>query len=256
MVRHDTGVGGGDGVGGDWCSPHCCRMWQNAKWNSLPPQSRIGPEKEHVRGTMACPSRSRQVWVTAAMFIGRLRWQSGGGGGLVLFRQELGMSSDSKILLIYDVSTPIFSPTPLTPADKRPAGKRWHSVKLLVCLPLTFNAEDRVQARRLGAPPPFDLRVSDPNLVPWSILLIRLMKPYLKVHVHFLDLCCVVVGAFTCLSAQSGTGNQEEYGPVNQCRSTDVKSELASRFLHQTNYFLHITFYLPINCVQLSSVIL
>lgn len=38
-----------------------------------PPQSRIGPQKEHVRGTMACPSRSGRAWVTAAMFIGQLR---------------------------------------------------------------------------------------------------------------------------------------------------------------------------------------
>lgn len=107
-----------------------------------PLQSRIGPRKEHVRGTMACPSRSGRAWVTAAMFIGQLRWQSGGDGS-ALFRQELGLSSDSKILLIYDISTPVFPPTPLTPTDKRPAGRRWHSAKLFVCLPLTFTTKDR-----------------------------------------------------------------------------------------------------------------
>lgn len=47
----------------------------------------------------------------------------GGGHGSALFRQELGLSSDSKILLIYDISTPVFPPTPLTPTDKRPAGR-------------------------------------------------------------------------------------------------------------------------------------
>lgn len=47
-----------------------------------------------------------------------------GGGSLALFRQELGLSSDSKILLIYDISTPVFSPTPLTRNNNRPAGKR------------------------------------------------------------------------------------------------------------------------------------
>lgn len=38
-----------------------------------PPESRIGPPKEHVRGTMACPSQAGRAWVTAAMFIGQLR---------------------------------------------------------------------------------------------------------------------------------------------------------------------------------------
>lgn len=61
---------------------------------------------------------SCDVYRPASMTVG------GGGGGPVLFRQELGLSSDSKILLIYDISTPVFSPTPLTPADKHPAGKR------------------------------------------------------------------------------------------------------------------------------------
>lgn len=107
-----------------------------------PLQSRIGPQKEHVRGTMACPSRSGRAWVTAVMFIGQLRWQSGGDGS-ALFRQELGLSSDSKIPLIYDISTPVFPSTPLTPTDKRPAGRRWHSAKLFVCLPLTFTTKDR-----------------------------------------------------------------------------------------------------------------
>lgn len=128
-------------------------MWQNAKWNSPPPplsphRSRIGPPDEHVRGTKACPSRSGRAWVTAAMFIGQLRWQSGGvgvweRGGSALFRQELGLSSDSKIRLIYDISTAVFPTTPLTLADKRPAGRRWHSAKLFVCLPLIFAAKDR-----------------------------------------------------------------------------------------------------------------
>lgn len=47
----------------------------------------------------------------------------GGGGGPALFRQELGLSSDSKIRLIYGISTPVFPPTPLTPTDKRTAGR-------------------------------------------------------------------------------------------------------------------------------------
>lgn len=45
-----------------------------------------------------------------------------GGGGSTLFRQELGLSSDSKILLIYDISTPVFSPTPLTPSTNAQQG--------------------------------------------------------------------------------------------------------------------------------------
>lgn len=47
-----------------------------------------------------------------------------GGYSSALFRQELGLSSDSKIHLIYDISTPVFPSTPLTPADKHPAGRR------------------------------------------------------------------------------------------------------------------------------------
>lgn len=107
---------------------------------------------------MACPSQSGRAWVTAAMFIGRLRWQSGGvgvrvravegRGGSALFRQELGLSSDSKIRLIYDISTAVFPTTPLTLADKRPAGRRWHSAKLFVCLPLTFAAKDHFPSPR------------------------------------------------------------------------------------------------------------
>lgn len=46
-----------------------------------------------------------------------------GGSSSALFRQELGLSSDSKILLIYDVSTPVFSSTLLTSADKHLAGR-------------------------------------------------------------------------------------------------------------------------------------
>lgn len=159
--RWRTRVGGWGGAGGAAPTAAECDKMQSGIL--CPPRSRIGPEKEHVRGTMACPSRSRRVWVTAAMFIGRLRWQSGQGrgrGGWVLFRQELGLSSDSKILLIYDVSTAVFSPTPLTSADRSPAGKRWHSVKLFVCLLLTFNAEDRYQARQPGALQHLDLRFS------------------------------------------------------------------------------------------------
>lgn len=106
-----------------------------------PLQSRIGPEKEHVRGTLACPSESARACMTAAMFIGQLRWQSGGDSS-ALFRQELGLSSDSKILLIYDISTPVFSSTTLTPTDKRTAGRRWHSAKLFVCFPRTFTVKD------------------------------------------------------------------------------------------------------------------
>lgn len=196
MVRHDTGVGGGDG--GGLMQPPLLPNVTKCKVEFTAPSVQNWPRERTCErhdgmsfAVQASLGDSCDVYRPASMTVGR-------GGGSVLFRQELGLSSDSKILLIYDVSTPIFSPTPLTPADKRPAGKRWHSVKLLVCLPLTFNAEDRVQARRLGAPPPFDLRVSEPNLVPWNILLIRLMKPYLKDHVHFLDLCCVVVGAFAC----------------------------------------------------------
>lgn len=92
-------------------------MWQNAKWNSPALHSKIGPAKEHARGAMACPSRVWRAWVTAVMFIGRLRWQSGGDGS-ALFRQELGLSSDSKIWLIYDISTPGFPLDPLSPSPQ------------------------------------------------------------------------------------------------------------------------------------------
>lgn len=50
--------------------------------------------------------------------------EGGRGGGSALFRQELGLSSDSKIRLIYDISTAVFPTTPLTLADKCPAGRR------------------------------------------------------------------------------------------------------------------------------------
>lgn len=62
---------------------------------------------------------SCDVYRPASMTVGGGGW----GGSSVLFRQELGLSSDSKILLIYDISTPVFPTTPLTPADKHPAGR-------------------------------------------------------------------------------------------------------------------------------------
>lgn len=38
-----------------------------------PSDPELAQGKEHVRGTMACPSQSGRAWVTAAMFIGQLR---------------------------------------------------------------------------------------------------------------------------------------------------------------------------------------
>lgn len=61
---------------------------------------------------------SCDVYRPASMTVG------GRGGGPALFRQELGLSSDSKIRLIYDISTSVFPPAPLTLADKCPAGRR------------------------------------------------------------------------------------------------------------------------------------
>lgn len=63
---------------------------------------------------------SCDVYRPASMTVG----EGMGAGGSALFRQELGLSSDSKILLIYVVSTPVFSPTSLTSADRSSAGKR------------------------------------------------------------------------------------------------------------------------------------
>lgn len=92
-------------------------LWLNVTKCEMEFASPSSPELaqgiEHVRGMMACPSRSVGAWVTAAMFIGQLRWQSGGFSP-ALFRQELGLSSDFKILLIYDISTSV-SPLPLWP---------------------------------------------------------------------------------------------------------------------------------------------
>lgn len=119
-----------------WSDPHCCWMWQNAKWNSLPPSVQNWPRERACErhdsmsfAVQASLGDSCDVYRPASMTVG--------GGSLALFRQELGLSSDSKILLIYDISTPVFSPTPLTRNDKCPAGKRWHSIKLFVFLLLS-----------------------------------------------------------------------------------------------------------------------
>lgn len=73
------GGGGGGGAGGSGGGrvpgpaptvAECDKMQSGIR---RPLQSRIGPRKEHVRGTMACPSQSGRAWVTAAMFIGQLR---------------------------------------------------------------------------------------------------------------------------------------------------------------------------------------
>ncbi len=58
------------GAGSAPTAAECDKMQSGIR---QPLQSRIGPQKEHVRGMMACPSQSRRAWVTAAMFIGQLR---------------------------------------------------------------------------------------------------------------------------------------------------------------------------------------
>lgn len=73
-----TGVVGGGGTGavcrgGSDPAPTAAECDKMQSGIRCPPRSRIGPQKEHVRGTMACPSRSGRAWVTAAMFIGQLR---------------------------------------------------------------------------------------------------------------------------------------------------------------------------------------
>lgn len=141
------GIVGGSGGGGlqlgSWSSPHCSWMWQNAKWNSLAPPVQNWPTERACErhdgmsfAVRASLGDSCDVYRPASMTVRE-------GGNSALFRQELGLSSDSKILLIYDISTPVFPPTPLTPTDKHPAGRRWHSAKLFVCLPLTFTTKDR-----------------------------------------------------------------------------------------------------------------
>lgn len=118
-------------------SPHCCRMWQNAKWNSLPPsvQNWLTERTCDRHDGMSFAGRaslgdSCDVYRAASMTVG--------GGGSALFRQELGLSSDSKILLIYDISTPVFSPTPLTSSTNAQRGDDDIRQKcLFVYLPLS-----------------------------------------------------------------------------------------------------------------------
>lgn len=120
-----------------WTSPHCGWMWQNAKWNSTAPPVQNWPTERACErndgmsfAVQASLGDSCDVYRPASMTVK-------GGSSLALFRQELGLSSDSKILLIYDVSTPVFSSTLLTPTDKHPAGRWWHSAKLFVYLLLS-----------------------------------------------------------------------------------------------------------------------
>lgn len=147
MVRHDRrclGLRGLRGSVGDTDRvPEQLPLHPNVTKCNLefasPSDPKMDHGREHVRGAMACPSRSVRAWVTAAMFIGRLRWQWGGYGP-ALCRQELGLSSDSKILLIYDISTPVFPSTPFDPRRQTPSGETMTFSKT-VCLLLTFTTK-------------------------------------------------------------------------------------------------------------------
>ena len=68
-----AGAGGSGGEQGPRPAPTAAECDKMQSGIRRPLQSRIGPRKEHVRGTMACPSQSGRAWVTAAMFIGQLR---------------------------------------------------------------------------------------------------------------------------------------------------------------------------------------
>lgn len=127
-------------AGGVWePSPHWGWMWQNAKRNlpALPIQKWRRERACERHDGMSFTVRtslgdSCNVYRPALMTVGR-----GGGHGPALFRQELGLSSDSKIPLIYDISTRVVPSPPLTPTNKHPAGRWWHSAKLFVYLLLS-----------------------------------------------------------------------------------------------------------------------
>lgn len=129
MVRYDTGAGGEGGVGGAavLVQPPLLPNATKCKVEFSTPSVQIWPRErtcERCDGmsfaVQASLGDSCDVYRPASMTV----VAGAGTGGSALFRQELGLSSDSKILLIYGVSTPAFSPTPLTSADRNPAGKR------------------------------------------------------------------------------------------------------------------------------------
>lgn len=166
---------GGCGSGAAPTAAECDKMQSGILWPSVQNWPRERACERHDGMSFALQASlgdSCDVYRPASMTVG----EGMGAGGSALFRQELGLSSDSKILLIYVVSTPVFSPTSLTSADRSSAGKRWHSLKLFVCLLLTFNAADRYQARRPAALPRFDLRCSDPVSVLWNTLKLSHLK--------------------------------------------------------------------------------
>lgn len=99
-------------------------MCQNAKWNSPAPPIQNWPMERACErhdgmsfAIQASLGDSCDVYRPASMTVG-------GVDGSALFRQELGLSSDSKIQLIYDISTSVLHSTLATPNDKRPAGRR------------------------------------------------------------------------------------------------------------------------------------
>lgn len=130
MVRHDTGGrwwrwvwGGGAVLVQPPLLPNVtkCKVEFSAPSVQNWPRERTCERHDGMSFAVhASLGDSCDVYRPASMTVGA----GAGAGGSALFRQELGLSSDSKILLIYVVSTPVFSPTPLTSADRSPAGKR------------------------------------------------------------------------------------------------------------------------------------
>lgn len=89
-------------------------MWQNAKWNLPVPPFQNRPREKSLQAydgmsftSLASLVDSCDVYRPASMTVRR--------DGLALFRQELGLSSDSKIHLIYCISTLVFPLDLLSP---------------------------------------------------------------------------------------------------------------------------------------------
>lgn len=70
-----------------------------------------------------------------------------GGSSLALFRQELGLSSDFKILLIYDISTSVFPSTPLTPRRQTPSWEMMAFDKIVCLFTCYFHHKGSISPR-------------------------------------------------------------------------------------------------------------